>query len=97
MNSMMNFLGIFAVVAGVAFLTWLTLQPEWRRLRNPRTLEFWRFAARCEEGAKGTEATGRASEIRCALCTYAPECAKRLADGYDVPVDNCPNAPRLHA
>lgn len=83
-----------AVIAGALFLVWLARQPDWQRLRHPKTLELWRFAALRDSQATpaSSDSYGRTAEIRCAFCNYAKECSVRLREGVKTPVDECPNS-----
>ncbi len=97
MNTLLNILGGLTILAGAAVLAWFALQPEWRRLRNPYVLELRRFAVRqkTQAGKAGCDTSkARAAEVRCTFCSYAPECAKRLAEGHTTPVSDCPNLSR---
>ena len=91
---MYELLATSAVIAGALFLVWLARQPDWQRLRHPKTLELWRFAALQSNQATRTsrDLYGRTAEVRCAFCSHAREWSVRLRDGVKTPVDNCPNA-----
>ena len=92
MDMLDSLLVVAALIAAAVLPGWFAAQPQWQRFRTPRALEMWRFAARRGSTGKTQWDMSHAAEIRCALCTLAPQCAKRLAAGCDLPEAQCPNA-----
>lgn len=92
MSVILQVFGGAALVGGALLLVWLARTSEWTRLRHPGRLELAIFASRTKRAASAiVPEAGRQAEVKCAMCAFAPACAQRLAQGYDVPVEDCPN------
>jgi hypothetical protein len=89
-------LAVLVVVLGAVVLLAGVLV-DWRgAMGKDTTLALWGFLARLgftreAVAARAGQRGLRVAEMRCATCSSQDDCARRLADGADSPVEDCPN------